>query len=179
MSSSGSYQLYRKTIHSLNPPMIPYLGTFSTDDKLPLFEEKWSLSSSYNKFNAFFFFHRSVSARLNFHWRNSQFCRRTTTHSFSQKTTHLQRQKISFKFRKKDKIFLVIWHNKSPFLTNFTVVIVVIEEIQRYQQEPYKIKPVEHIQSLLRQLSYKTDKELYELSLIREPREVQDKSLIV
>jgi hypothetical protein len=55
----------------------------------------------------------------------------------------------------------------------------VIEEIQRYQQEPYKIKPVEHIQSLLRQLSYKTDKELYELSLIREPREVQDKSLIV
>jgi hypothetical protein len=27
MSSTGAYQRYRQTIHSLDPPAIPYLGT--------------------------------------------------------------------------------------------------------------------------------------------------------
>jgi hypothetical protein len=113
MSSTGSHQLYRKTIHSLNPPMIPYLGVYLQDltfiEEIPNFVGEPPL--------------------IHFHKRRR--------------------------------------------------IYKVIEEIQRYQQEPYKIKPVESIQAMLRQLSYKSDKELYELSLIREPREVQDKSLIL
>ncbi len=44
-------------------------------------------------------------------------------------------------------------------------------EIRLYQQLPYQIPSLEPLRSFLEALPITEDKELYELSLIREPRE--------
>ena len=31
MSSKSSYKSYRETLHTVNPPVIPYMGTYLTD----------------------------------------------------------------------------------------------------------------------------------------------------
>lgn len=46
----------------------------------------------------------------------------------------------------------------------------VILEIVDYQQQPYNLKALGKIQALFKKLPTKPDKELYELSLVREPR---------
>jgi len=59
-------------------------------------------------------------------------------------------------------------------LINFekrNLVSRVILEIMRYQQRPYNLLVVPRIRSFLKNLPRKPDKELFKLSLLREPRE--------
>jgi len=59
-------------------------------------------------------------------------------------------------------------------LINFTkmrMIAKVIEEIQSYQSEAYSIKPNATIQQYLIKVEPINDKELFELSLLREPRQ--------
>lgn len=58
-------------------------------------------------------------------------------------------------------------------LINFekrSLVFNALQEIMTYQQVPYNIRVIPKITSLLKKLPTKTDKELWELSLVREPR---------
>lgn len=64
-------------------------------------------------------------------------------------------------------------------LVNYTkreLINNVIMEIKLHQQVPYQIAPIEPLRSFLEALPCTEDKELYDLSLIREPREVKTKS---
>jgi son of sevenless-like protein len=68
--------------------------------------------------------------------------------------------------------------NTSQNLIYFTKrkqVANVIREIQQYQQTPYYFEPVPKIQNWLKTLKPLDDKELYSLSLVREPRESSEK----
>ncbi|KAL6049799.1 putative Ras guanine nucleotide exchange factor [Balamuthia mandrillaris] len=59
-------------------------------------------------------------------------------------------------------------------LINFTKreqVYGVIEAVQTYQHTPYKIEPVEPLHSFIKVLPYLVEKNLYDLSLMREPRQ--------
>ncbi len=58
------------------------------------------------------------------------------------------------------------------------LVYRVISEIQQCQQQAYTITLIDQVQGVLKQLTYTNDKELYELSLIHEPRNVVDKAEI-
>lgn len=51
------------------------------------------------------------------------------------------------------------------------MVSKVIIELQVYQQTPYNLTVIPKISSLLKRLPVKTEKELYQLSLLREPRQ--------
>lgn len=58
-------------------------------------------------------------------------------------------------------------------LINFSkreLVAGVIREIQQYQRQPYNLQEVPRIAELFRNLPRKSDDELYNLSLKREPR---------
>ena len=51
------------------------------------------------------------------------------------------------------------------------MVYHVIAEIQQYQSTPYDIKEAEPLYSFLQELPSFNEKQLYSLSLLREPRE--------
>lgn len=53
----------------------------------------------------------------------------------------------------------------------FRMVADVIHDIQNYQQKPYNLRRVEPIQQLLANLPTATDHELFDLSLVAEPRQ--------
>lgn len=62
-------------------------------------------------------------------------------------------------------------------LINFAkreMVSKVIIELQLYQQTPYNLTVIPKITSLLKRLPVKAEKELYQLSLVREPRQTQN-----
>ncbi|KAL6053479.1 RasGEF domain containing protein [Balamuthia mandrillaris] len=58
------------------------------------------------------------------------------------------------------------------------LVYTVISKLQTFQDVPYHLVPVEFIQDLLRALPNSEDKELYELSLVREPRDAERADLL-
>jgi len=63
--------------------------------------------------------------------------------------------------------------DKIGHLINFEKCILLfngIREIMTYQQQPYNIRLIPKIASLLKKLPTKNDKDLYQLSLQREPR---------
>lgn len=103
MDSNGSYHVYRETLHSVEPPAIPYLGMYLTD--LTFIEDG----------NQNF-----ISGLIN--------------------------------FKKRQMIYNVI------------------AEIQLYQQDRYNIPPNPSILSSLSKFESKPVNELYNISLIREPR---------
>jgi predicted MPP superfamily phosphohydrolase len=52
------------------------------------------------------------------------------------------------------------------------LVYLVIREVQQYQLQRYNYEYVDNIAHFLAELPYHTDEELYELSLVHEPRNV-------
>lgn len=54
----------------------------------------------------------------------------------------------------------------------------IIDEIQLYQQLPFKFEPNQKISSLLYQLPHLETDRLYQLSLLREPRNAERTDII-
>jgi son of sevenless-like protein len=50
----------------------------------------------------------------------------------------------------------------------------VIEEVNQYQVTPYQIQASEPIHTFLRELPHLEEKDLFDLSLVREPRRPQN-----
>ncbi|KAJ6225986.1 ras guanine nucleotide exchange factor i-related [Anaeramoeba flamelloides] len=66
--------------------------------------------------------------------------------------------------------------DKIEKLINFSkrrLVYAVIEEIQRYQSQPYSFQSIHQIQSLLGKLDFDTESNLYKKSLLYEPRKAK------
>lgn len=103
MNSEGSYHTYRETLHTVDPPLIPYLGVYLTD--LTFIEDG-----------------------------NQNFLDGL----------------INFKKRQ--------------------MVYNIISEVQLYQQDRYEIPPIPSILSLITKLEFKSENDLYKISLVREPR---------
>jgi hypothetical protein len=54
----------------------------------------------------------------------------------------------------------------------------VIQDIQLFQNTPYQFPTVEPIATFLTDFPYATEKELFELSLVREPRDADPSQIL-